>query len=431
MQPPPSTAASPPGDSANLPLRVLFLCHYFPKPGNELIGPWALAQALALKRAGIDLTVLAFTSWIPRVLGRLGIKPVWALCPRTHEWNGLVVHYPRWGFYPVAPVLRATYRRPAIQEAICWLTARRTLDHAVATFRPDVIFAHHSLYNGCMARRLHDRYGIPYIITDHHFGEIRDCAKLPQRHRIFGRAVSGAHACIAYVPQIRDALEQVFPEVRTRTIRLGSEPIPDSMRERPRPSEIQGRLVVFSAGMFYEQKGFPLLVRAFARIAAKHPSAVLRIAGGGSTDVPAVQAAVRETGMEDRVQLLGPVAPERVKQEMVWSDLFAMIGWNELYGAVFVEAASAGRPIVWTRDGGINDVLQDGVHGMAVESKSIDSAADTLDRLLSNAADRERMGQASLELFESELTWEASAREMEKLFREAASTREAAALAGR
>ena len=47
--------------------RILFLASYFPKPGNPLMGTWALAQARALARRGdVELLTVSFTSWVPR-----------------------------------------------------------------------------------------------------------------------------------------------------------------------------------------------------------------------------------------------------------------------------------------------------------------------------------------------------------------------------
>jgi glycosyltransferase involved in cell wall biosynthesis len=401
------------------PIRALMLCHYFPKPGNPLMGPWALAQAQALRRAGVDLTVVSFTSWIPRLLGRLGVKPAWALCPRTHDWNGLEVLYPRWAQYPSAALGRFSYRDPRLQERLCWRTAHRALDLLVREKEPDVVFTHHSLYNGCMARRLKERYGLPYFITEHDLDEVTSCHEFPARRAVMGAATLDTDACIVFSRRMEEELRRLFPAVNTRLIRNGSDPLPAPLRDRPRPPEIRGKLVVATAAVFYERKGVPLLVRAFARVAPKHPDAVLRIAGGGGTDGPNVEAAIREAALGDRVQLLGLVPPERAKQEMVWSDVFASIGWNEPFATVCIEAASAGRPIRWASDGGIGEVLRDGVDGVAVEPRSIDSAAAALDRLLGDAATRERMGRASRELFDRTLTWDANAAAVVRLFQDA------------
>lgn len=409
------------------PIRALMLCHYFPKPGNPVMGPWALAQARALQRAGVELTVASFTAWVPRLLGKLGVKPAWALCPRSYDWGGLPVLYPRWGLYQMGPLGRYSYRKPGLQEALCWRTARRELERLVREKRPAVVFTHHSLFNGCMARRLKERFGIPYFITEHDLDEVMSCGRYPARREVMGRATLGAETCVVFSRRMESELRTQFPGVVTRLIRNGSDPLPATLWQSPRPEEIHERLVVATAAVFYERKGIPLLVRAFARVAPKYPGAVLRIAGGGGTDGPNVEAAIRETGMQGRVQLLGLVPPERVKQELVWCDVFASIGWDEPFATVCIEAASAGKPILWASDGGIGEVLRDGVDGIAVAPKSVDAAAAALDRLMGDAAMRERMGRSSKELFDRTLTWDANAASVVGLFREAMARREGSA----
>jgi glycosyltransferase involved in cell wall biosynthesis len=72
--------------------------------------------------------------------------------------------------------------------------------------------------------------------------------------------------------------------------------------------------------------------------------------------------------------------------------------------------------VVWSTDGGIADVLEDGVHGRGVPPRDEEALADALDDLLGDAGRRERMGAAARELFDAHLTWEANARGMLSLF---------------
>ncbi|MEI8332011.1 MAG: glycosyltransferase, partial [Methanomicrobiales archaeon] len=107
------------------------------------------------------------------------------------------------------------------------------------------------------------------------------------------------------------------------------------------------------------------MVDAFAPFAARHPEALLRIAGDGDLR-PDVEARIQAHQLHGRVQLLGLVDHSTVLQEMAWSDAFILIGYDEPFATVFSEAMAAGRPIITASDGGINDVLINHVHGIAV-----------------------------------------------------------------
>jgi glycosyltransferase involved in cell wall biosynthesis len=177
--------------------------------------------------------------------------------------------------------------------------------------------------------------------------------------------------------------------------------------------------VLFSCGAFYERKGFPLLIEAFARIASKHPGARLRIAGSGEQRVQ-VEAAIAQHSLGDRVDLLGFVPHETVIEEMCRADAFILIGWDEPFATVFTEALSAGKPVICANDGGINDVLQNEVHGLTVPPKNVAAASDAIDRILADTGLRTRLGANAADLFSTSLTWDHNAARMAEIFHEAA-----------
>jgi glycosyltransferase involved in cell wall biosynthesis len=118
--------------------------------------------------------------------------------------------------------------------------------------------------------------------------------------------------------------------------------------------------------------------------------------------------------------MLGNVPHELILQEMVWSDLFMLIGWDEPFATVFLEAMSAAKPIICCNDGGICDVMEDGVQGLAVPPKDVPAAAAALERLLGDDSARLGMGRAAADLFQRRLTFAASAEATLKLLRRAA-----------
>lgn len=211
-------------------------------------------------------------------------------------------------------------------------------------------------------------------------------------------------------------MKELFPGVRACTVQNGTDPVPEAARHTPRPEALRGRTVLFACGTFYERKGFPLLVEAFAGVAAQFPEAVLRIAGDGEQR-PQIEARIRECGLEGRVELLGFMPHAAVIQEMCWCDAFVLIGWDEPFATVFTEALSAGKPVVCCEDGGITDVLKNEVHGLTVPPRDVPAAAEALRRLLADGGLRRRLGAAGAELFESSLHWDHNAARMEQLFR--------------
>jgi glycosyltransferase involved in cell wall biosynthesis len=236
---------------------------------------------------------------------------------------------------------------------------------------------------------------------------------------MFERIIRAASRNVCVAKRMQADMMRIFPFARAVTLYNGINPHPPEIFAVPRPPELAGKQVIFSAGMFNVRKGFPLLIEAFAKIAGKFPDAVLRIAGDG-VQRAVIEQTIAAHRVEARVQLLGLMPQARIFQEMAWSDAFALVGWDEPFATVFIEAMGAGKPILTAGDGGINDVVVDRVHGLVVPPKNADAAAEALASLLADSQARETMGRNARTLVENRLTWDANARELLKLFTEAA-----------
>ncbi len=398
-------------------MRVLFLASYFPKPTNTTMGTWALEQAQAFRRAGLDVRVRSYNSWFPKALSfHPGIRR-YAACPRSHSWDGLSVDYPQWPVYPFGAFNGGIHRRPLLQLRAAWPFVRSGLFRAVETFKPDIVYAHHTSPNGFLALQINERFGIPFVVTDHTFLDVDEAITLPGRRKLYDAVCARASAMIGVSRRMTRSFDKICHAGKAITVFNGGDAVDAAAVSRPRPKELQGKIIVASVGILYERKAFPLLVRAFARIADRHPNSVLRIVGDGR-DRPNIEKAIQGAGMASRITLCGLQPRDQVRQELAWCDVFALVGWDEPWGVVYNEAMAAGKPIVCANDGGINDVLINGQNALTVPPHDEAATAAALDQLLSDANLRTRLGSAAHALFISRLTWDANAKEMIKIFTE-------------
>ncbi|MBF2074596.1 MAG: glycosyltransferase [Synechococcales cyanobacterium C42_A2020_086] len=396
-------------------LRILFLASYFPKPDNPLMGTWALTQAQALARQEVELRVVSFTSWVPRALAKTSGAKAYANCPEVYTWHGGVqVHYPRWLYYPVPPVKQWAYRHPQPYLSLAKWSAERYLYQQMESFKPDVLFCHHALPNGWLVAQLPPQFCKPLIVQEHDFDEIADCRLYPQRKAALQQVVDRAWAMLTVSHRMQQNMLELFPAARIYTCHNGVH-LPDpKLWSTPRPEVLKDRIIILACALFAERKGIPTLVEAFHHISAKHPNAVLRIIGGGPEE-QRVRETIARLKVEDRVQLVGKKPHQEVLQEMVWADCFALVGWDEPFATVYLEAMAAGKPIICCNDGGITDVVQDGVHGYTVPPRSVAATAEAIDRMLSNSAQRLQMGHNAQRLIQQHLTWEVKAKELIQL----------------
>lgn len=397
-------------------MKILFLASYFPKPDNPVMGTWALSQAQALKRQGIELEVVSFTAWVPPWLAPSPGAQAYANCPATFQWPGdVIAHYPRWLYYPVPPLKQWAYGNPKPYLRAAWWSAQHRLRQLIEQFQPDVLFCHHSLPNGWLITQLPQPYQRPLFILEHDFDEIADCDRYPHRHTTMQSVADHAAGLLAVSQRMERDMQRLFPAATTQTHHNGVDLSPPHLQVQPRPAELAARKVVLACALFAERKGIPLLIEAFHRIAAKHPDAILRIIGAGPQEC-LVQQTIEQLNLHSQVQLIGKKPHAEVLQEMVWADCFALVGWDEPFATVYLEAMAAGKPIICCHDGGITDVVVDAVHGYLVPPKHIAATANALDRMLSDDNQRQTMGQAAYQLVQQHLTWDAKAAQLIELF---------------
>lgn len=113
--------------------------------------------------------------------------------------------------------------------------------------------------------------------------------------------------------------------------------------------------IVVISRLFYN-KGVDLLIAAIPRILASDPNVRFIIGGSGPKAIDLEQMLERRV-LQDRVELLGPVRHEEVRDVMVRGHIYLHPSLTEAFGTVIVEAASCGLYVVCTQVGGIPEVL--------------------------------------------------------------------------
>lgn len=113
--------------------------------------------------------------------------------------------------------------------------------------------------------------------------------------------------------------------------------------------------IVVISRLFYN-KGTDLLIAAIPRILDLNPHVRFIIAGSGPKAIDLEQMIERRV-LQDRVEMLGPVRHEEVRDVMVRGHIYLHPSLTEAFGTVIVEAASCGLYVVCTRVGGIPEVL--------------------------------------------------------------------------
>ncbi len=159
------------------------------------------------------------------------------------------------------------------------------------------------------------------------------------------------------------------------------------------------RRLVLAVGRLAEQKGFDLLIEAFADIAAVCADWDLVILGEGQ-ERPDLEARVAALGLDHRVKL-----PGRAGNVADWyrrADLYVMSSRFEGFPNTLAEAMAHGCPAVsFDCDTGPRDIIRDGVDGLLVRPvEDVRALAAALVQLINDEAMREQMAERAIEVRE-------------------------------
>lgn len=170
---------------------------------------------------------------------------------------------------------------------------------------------------------------------------------------------------------------------------------------------------ILGVGQLRWRKGYHFSIRAFAKVHAEFPDLKYMIVGKKYKDdyYERLQNLIDELKLRDCVFILEDInTKEQLADIYKGAELFCLFSQNvnhdiEGFGLVFLEAASAGLPVVGAKNCGADDAVRDGQNGLLVETRSPDDFAAALIKILGNAELQKQMRQNSL-WFAREATWE-------------------------
>jgi phosphatidylinositol alpha-1,6-mannosyltransferase len=164
------------------------------------------------------------------------------------------------------------------------------------------------------------------------------------------------------------------------------------LRDPPQP--LPPEPTALFAGVLERYKAVDVLLDAWPEVVRVLPRAKLTIVGGGKQE-STLRARIQHAGLAESVTMIRPVPRAELRRMLDNASCLVLPSRSEGLARIVIEAMARGRPVVASRVGGIEELVDDGVNGRLVGAEDAPALAKALLDVLEDPARAERMGEES------------------------------------
>jgi colanic acid/amylovoran biosynthesis glycosyltransferase len=181
------------------------------------------------------------------------------------------------------------------------------------------------------------------------------------------------------------------------------------------PVADEAELRILNVAQLERRKGHAVLIEAIAQLAEAGVQVRATIVGEGP-ERPALDRLCERLAVTDRVELVGAVGQDEIRDFYARADVFVLPSFAEGVPVVLMEAMAMRLPTIATRIMGVPELVEEGVNGLLVAPGRPDELAAALRELAKSPPLRRRLGERGREVVAERYDVEQSARALAALF---------------
>ncbi len=368
-------------------MKILVASHLYPNASTLATGSFVHNQVRFL-RAYCAIEVISPTPWFPPLPG-FGRWSGYGSVQRQEVMDEVEVARPPYFALP----RRVLFSR-------IWRSYLAALQRTIRT-PPDLIHAHCAYPDGLAAVHYGRRLGLPVVITVHGH-DIRDLPRKPRWGELVFEALEQAAVVVSNGRDLYGRMQDLgIPAHKMEIIPNGvdCQVFRSDFTRRP---GVQGWRLLY-VGRFDRRKGIDVLLQAMALVRRKRDDVQLTLIGGGETTGTAggFLRQAEALGLQDCVEFLDELPWFQISNHMSAADVFVLPSLYESFGLVLVEAMACGLPLVATRCGGPNTIVEEGI-GVLVGVDDVEDLARGIEEVLKSYStyDRQAIRQRAKEKYD-------------------------------
>lgn len=328
-------------------MKIFIISQGIPTEKQPLNGIFAWDQALALRKLGNEVSVMAldFRRKLDRPIGKY-----------YYEKEGIKI------FQYSLPT--GIYRRflPVLGH-ICGNVYK---DMVNLQGEPDIIHSHF-YFIGAILSSMPSGPNCPVVITEHSSKLNKPITEISELDKSLAlKAYSYADRVVAVSSALSNRLDENF--------NVSAVVIPD-MYNLPNADFVNKtkNFRIISVGRLIEGKGFSELIEAFKMADIPEDSELIIIGNGPLKSTLSSMAT-------ERVRFLGVQNRSRIVEYLKSAHIFALLSHSETFGVSYLEALSVGLPVLGTSCGGPSDFINES-NGILVEVGDVKASALAIGQL--------------------------------------------------
>lgn len=381
--------------------KVIYFAPFMNSQGSG--EPWVTYNLVSRISKEVEATVLTFANDYDRLKQELPHVEVvgwseWSVLKKFTSLNRML----KPGYLRFLGLAKR-WCRDQMRKGRTWDIAHHASPISTRFYSPTVVFKETPIVIGPVGGSLTAPKALSKSTSDPWYVRLRGIDGLRQRLDPMLRSTYANADCVLGVAKY---VEEKIPACFNGRFEVFSEWGFDDVHHVDRNAQSSEPIKFLAVGRLIPTKGVRELIEAFAKV-ARDLKATLTIVGTGPLKGE-IESYVKQTQLENSVQLVGWVEPSEVARFYAESDVFILPSYRESSGGVFLEAMTWGLPVICIDYGGpgYNVPAEAGIKVSADSREQIIS--DLGAAMASMASDRPaalQMGLLGRKHIESEFLW--------------------------
>jgi L-malate glycosyltransferase len=319
-------------------MNVMIVARGYPSNKYKMNGIFEFDQAKALSKSGVNVLFVAADTRSIRRWRKWGFE--------RKEIAGIKILVLN---LPVGRIPRK------VHDIIKTLAVKILYNKAIKEYgEPDLIHTHF-INNGYATLRALESTSIPIILTEHYSAMGLENLEPYYQHlgdysyHRFDRVIAVSNFLATNIKDKFNVEVDVVPNMVDLSVF-------DSIKDQNSHQQKGFRFI--SVGRLHPIKNMNLLIKSFHQVFYNDKNVSLVILGEGSQR-KMLEKEIADFNLESQIILMGLVDRETIAKQMASSDCFVLASKSETFGVAFIEALSMGLPVIATRNGGVEDFIDE------------------------------------------------------------------------